>query len=51
MRLDLGFNRLSSLPPEIAQLPALEQLWLNNNPFLDALPPQIELCKKLKVKS
>lgn len=49
MRLDLGFNRLKTLPPELSQLAALEQLWLNDNPFLEALPPQIELCKKLKV--
>ena len=49
VRLDLGYNRLAGISPEIANLTALEQLWLNDNPQLDALPTQIEFCKQLRV--
>ena len=49
MRLDLSFNGLSAIPSGISLLSGLEQLWLNDNPFLATLPASLELCKKLKV--
>jgi internalin A len=45
--LDLRNNQLTSLPPEIGQLSALTELWLNNNQ-LTSLPPEIGDLKKLE---
>jgi Leucine-rich repeat (LRR) protein len=49
MRLDLSFNRLVALPSGISLLTGLEQLWLNDSPFLATVPPSLQLCKKLQV--
>jgi hypothetical protein len=49
LRLDLSSNLISSLTPKIGLMTALEQLWLNDNPFLKSIPPEIENCKRLKV--
>eukprot|EP00618_Florenciella_parvula_P018626 CAMPEP_0119464748 /NCGR_PEP_ID=MMETSP1344-20130328/204_1 /TAXON_ID=236787 /ORGANISM="Florenciella parvula, Strain CCMP2471" /LENGTH=423 /DNA_ID=CAMNT_0007496977 /DNA_START=52 /DNA_END=1324 /DNA_ORIENTATION=- len=47
--VDLSYNKLVTLPPAIASLTALEQLWLNDNPLLEELPSEIEFCKQLRV--
>lgn len=47
-RLDLGYNSLKSIPPSIASLRNLEELWLNNNPQLTSLPTEIESCVSLR---
>lgn len=49
MRLDLSSNRIVSVPAEISQLAMVEQIWLNDNYLLNALPESIEYCRQLKV--
>jgi hypothetical protein len=49
LRLDLSSNLITSLTPKIGLMTALEQLWLNDNPFIQSIPPEIEMCKRLKV--
>ncbi|MGK7930025.1 MAG: leucine-rich repeat domain-containing protein [Microcystaceae cyanobacterium] len=46
-KLDLSNNQLSKLPPEIAQLPQLQQLDLSNNQ-LSKLPPEIAQLSQLQ---
>ena len=38
VRLDLSYNRFARLPSGISKLSGLEQLWLNDNPYLAELP-------------
>uniref|UniRef100_A0A7S2UUH4 Uncharacterized protein n=1 Tax=Fibrocapsa japonica TaxID=94617 RepID=A0A7S2UUH4_9STRA len=47
VRLDLSFNNIVELSPDLGLLTLLEQLWVNDNPLV-GLPPEIHLCKKLK---
>lgn len=48
VRLDLGWNELTEIPDEIAELGKLEQLWCNSNP-IKTLTPLLCKCSKLKV--
>jgi len=48
IRLDLSYNNITTLPPNISELTKLENLWLSNNP-LKLVPPELHLCRKLKV--
>ena len=45
--LDVGHNRLQSLPPQVGLLLCLRELWINHNPELTALPSEIVACKQL----
>ena len=45
--LDLGHNSLTALPAEVGHLMCLQELWVNHNPLLTALPPEIAACKQL----
>ena len=47
-RVDLSYNNLEVLTPDIHQLSNLENLWLNGNP-LKAIPSELQHCRKLKV--
>lgn len=47
-RLDLSFNDISSLPPEISALSNLRELWLQSNP-LTHLPTELYRIKPLEV--
>ena len=47
-RVDLSYNNLEDLTPDIQQLVNLESLWLNGNP-LKAIPSELQYCRKLKV--
>ena len=49
VRLDLSHNDISRIPDEISQLRKLQQLWLNDNPPLAALPASLEMCNKLRM--
>lgn len=48
VRLDLSFNNIVKLSPDIALLQNLQQLWLNDNPMRE-VPIEIAKCQKLKV--
>ncbi|MEH2062249.1 MAG: COR domain-containing protein [Nostoc sp.] len=48
--LNLSFNQLSSLPPEISQLSNLTTLFLHNNQ-LNSLPPEISQLSNLRTLS
>ena len=50
IRMDLSYNRITTLPKAISQMTSLQQFWVNDNPFLCELPPEMEMCKKLQVK-
>lgn len=45
--IDLSFNNLEAIPPEIKLFKDLVALYLNNNP-LQTIPVEIAECKKLK---
>ncbi len=45
--IDLGFNNIEAIPPEIKTFESLVALYLNNNP-LKTVPVEIAQCKKLK---
>ena len=47
-RLDLSYNNLAELTPDIQLMVNLENLWLNGNP-LKAIPSEMQHCRKLKV--
>jgi hypothetical protein len=47
-RLDLSYNNITSIPPEIQYMTNLENLWLNGNP-LTCVPVELQHCRKLKV--
>lgn len=47
-RLDLSCNELAALPPELGALHALEELFLNGNAALAALPAALEGCVSLR---
>ena len=49
-RLDLSYNNIVKLSPEIGQLKNLQQLWLNDNPLRE-IPIEVQNCQKLKVSS
>ena len=49
IRLDLSYNLITNLPKAVSQMASLQQLWLNDNPYLCELPPEMEMCKKLQV--
>ena len=48
IRLDLSYNNIVKLSPQIENLNNLQQLWLNDNPLRE-LPLEIANCHKLKV--
>mmetsp|Transcript_39009 Transcript_39009/g.122169 ORF Transcript_39009/g.122169 Transcript_39009/m.122169 type:complete len:270 (-) Transcript_39009:26-835(-) len=48
VRLDLGFNAIVDLTPEVSQLANLQELWLNGNP-LRMLPKELEHCRRLEM--
>jgi Leucine-rich repeat (LRR) protein len=47
IRLDLSYNNIVKLSPQIGNLPNLQQLWLNDNPLRE-IPVEISKCQKLK---
>ena len=47
LRLDLSYNNIVKLSPQIGELPNLQQLWLNDNPLRE-VPIEISSCQKLK---
>ncbi|GMH48967.1 hypothetical protein TrVE_jg8771 [Triparma verrucosa] len=47
-RLDLSYNNLAELTPDIQLMVNLENLWLNGNP-LNTIPSEMQHCRKLKV--
>lgn len=49
MRLDLSWNNLQVVPGEICKLVNLRELWLHNNPLLQALPKGMRALEKLEV--
>ena len=49
VRLDLSFNNIVKLSPQIQQLQNLQQLWLNDNPLRE-VPLELSYCQKLKVR-
>lgn len=48
VRLDIGWNQITALPPEIKNFVKLEELWVNANPLCE-IPPEIQHCRRLKV--
>jgi hypothetical protein len=46
-RLDISFNNIREIPPEISLLPNLRQLWARNNP-LNCLPDEIGALTKIE---
>ena len=47
IRLDLSFNNIVKLNPQIGELSNLQQLWLNDNPLRE-VPFELSNCHKLK---
>jgi Leucine-rich repeat (LRR) protein len=47
-RLDIGWNRISTIPTDISKLVRLEELWINSNP-LKEIPHDVSKCTNLKV--
>ena len=47
-RLDLSYNNIVKLSPEIGKLKNLQQLWLNDNPMRE-IPTEVQNCQKLRV--
>ena len=43
VRLDLSYNNIVKLSPQISQLCNLQQLWLNDNPLRE-VPIEISEC-------
>jgi len=48
LRLDLSYNNLTSLSSELSRLVNLRELWLHNNPNLQALPSGMRALEKLE---
>jgi len=48
-RLDLAFNSLQQLPPNIGELTGLRELWLNDNPYLVSVPISLSQLCNLRV--
>ena len=48
VRLDLSYNNIVKLSPQIGSLVNLQQLWINDNPLRE-VPLEIANCQKLKV--
>ena len=48
-RLDLGYNQLTLLPPELGNLVNLRELWANDNPNLSQVPVRLSELRKLEV--
>ena len=46
--IDLSYNNLESIPPEVSLFTELTELYLNNNPIQN-VPIEFALCTKLKV--
>ena len=47
IRLDLSYNSIKTIQPEIGKLSKLQVLWLNNNPLIE-IPLEIAECKNLR---
>ena len=47
-RLDIGWNRISTIPTDISKLVRLEELWINSNP-LKEIPHDVSKCTNLRV--
>eukprot|EP00948_MAST-09A_sp_MAST-9A-sp1_P000680 g680.t1 len=47
-RLDLSGNCIQEVSSSVGNLSRLEELWLNENRYLQELPPEIEHCKQLR---
>ena len=47
LRLDLSFNNIVKLNPQIGDLSNLQQLWLNDNPLRE-VPVELSKCHKMK---
>jgi len=54
-RLDLSYNNLTELPPQISQLTGLKQFWLSNNPLVclpsGGIMDQLVCLEVLDIKS
>ena len=48
VRVDISHNSVERLPPQIGLLSRLEQLWVNNNAGLTALPDELADCSRLR---